>query len=45
MKTASKKDSGESVDLQSSHTLLGTSPAATRDNEEETTSGELIFPN
>jgi hypothetical protein len=42
MKTASEKDSGESVDLQSSHTLLGTSPAATGDNEEETTSGELI---
>jgi hypothetical protein len=37
--TTSEKDSGESVDLQSNHTLLGTSPAATRDNEEETTSG------
>ncbi len=44
MKTASEKDSGESVDLQSSHTLLGTSPPTTEDNEEETTSGELIFP-
>jgi hypothetical protein len=39
-KTAAEKDSGESVDLQSRHILLGTSPAATGDNEEETTSGQ-----
>ncbi len=39
-KTAAEKDSGESVDLQSRHILLGTSHAATGDNEEERTSGQ-----